>query len=39
MHHSVEETRRYYAEELRFTAKLGSHAVVEAFGRCRGSAS
>ncbi|HEX3410664.1 MAG TPA: hypothetical protein VHT00_03005 [Stellaceae bacterium] len=28
---SIEEARRRYAEELRFTAKLGSRAVVEAF--------
>jgi protein-L-isoaspartate(D-aspartate) O-methyltransferase len=31
MRHSIEEARRCYAEELRFTAKLGSRAVVEAF--------
>ena len=31
MRHSIEEARRCYAEELRFTAKLGSQAVVEAF--------
>ena len=31
MRHSVEEARRGYAEELRFTAKLGSRAVIEAF--------
>ena len=31
MGHSIEEARRRYAEELRFTAKLGSRAVVEAF--------
>jgi protein-L-isoaspartate(D-aspartate) O-methyltransferase len=31
MRHSIEEARQRYAEELRFTAKLGSRAVVEAF--------
>ena len=31
MRHSIEEARHSYAEELRFTAKLGSRAVVEAF--------
>ena len=29
---SIEEARCRYAEELRFTAKVGSRAVVEAFG-------
>ncbi|MBV9200736.1 MAG: methyltransferase domain-containing protein [Alphaproteobacteria bacterium] len=28
---SIAEARRWYAEELRFTAKLGSPAVIEAF--------
>jgi hypothetical protein len=28
---SIEEARRRYAEELRFTAKVGSCAVIEAF--------
>jgi protein-L-isoaspartate(D-aspartate) O-methyltransferase len=28
---SIEEARRRYAEELRFTAKLGSRAVINAF--------
>jgi protein-L-isoaspartate(D-aspartate) O-methyltransferase len=28
---SIEEARRRYAEELRFTAKVGSRAVIEAF--------
>jgi protein-L-isoaspartate(D-aspartate) O-methyltransferase len=27
----IEEARRHYAEELRFTAKLGSRAVIDAF--------
>ncbi len=31
MRHSIEEARQHYAEELRFTAKLGSRAVVDAF--------
>src|SRR5260370_35605261 len=31
MRHLIEEARQRYAEELRFTAKLGSRAVVEAF--------
>ena len=31
MRHPIEEARQRYAEELRFTAKLGSRAVVEAF--------
>jgi protein-L-isoaspartate(D-aspartate) O-methyltransferase len=31
MRHSVEEARQGYAKELRFTAKLGSRAVIEAF--------
>ena len=31
MRHSIEEARQRYAEELRFTAKLGSRAVVDAF--------
>jgi protein-L-isoaspartate(D-aspartate) O-methyltransferase len=31
MGHSIEEARQRYAEELRFTAKLGSRAVIEAF--------
>src|SRR5207302_9285220 len=31
MHHSIEKARQRYAEELRFTAKLGSPAVIEAF--------
>ena len=31
MRHSIEEARQRYAEELRFTAKLRSRAVVEAF--------
>ena len=31
MRHSIEEARERYAEELRFTAKLGSRAVIEAF--------
>src|SRR5436190_23675510 len=31
MRHSIEESRLRYAEELRFTAKVGSRAVVEAF--------
>ena len=29
---SIAKARRRYAEELRFTAKVGSRAVVEAFG-------
>jgi protein-L-isoaspartate(D-aspartate) O-methyltransferase len=29
--HSVEEVRRWYAEELRFTARVSSPAVIEAF--------
>jgi len=28
---SIEEARHHYAEELRFTAKLGSRAVIDAF--------
>jgi protein-L-isoaspartate(D-aspartate) O-methyltransferase len=31
MRHSIEEARQRYAEELRFTAKLASRAVVDAF--------
>ncbi len=31
MRSSIEEARRRYAEELRFTAKLGSRAVIDAF--------
>jgi protein-L-isoaspartate(D-aspartate) O-methyltransferase len=31
MTQSIEEARRRYAEELRFTAKLGSRAIVDAF--------
>ncbi|TMJ70757.1 MAG: methyltransferase, partial [Alphaproteobacteria bacterium] len=31
MRHSIEESRLRYAEELRFTAKVGSRAVVKAF--------
>jgi protein-L-isoaspartate(D-aspartate) O-methyltransferase len=31
MRRSIEEARQRYAEELRFTAKVGSRAVVEAF--------
>jgi protein-L-isoaspartate(D-aspartate) O-methyltransferase len=31
MRHSIEQARQHYAEELRFTAKLGSRVVVEAF--------
>jgi protein-L-isoaspartate(D-aspartate) O-methyltransferase len=31
MRHSIEEARRHYAEELRFTAKLRSRPVVDAF--------
>ena len=31
MRHSIEEARQRYAEELRFTAKVGCRAVVEAF--------
>jgi protein-L-isoaspartate(D-aspartate) O-methyltransferase len=31
MRYSIEEARQRYAEELRFTAKVGSRAVVEAF--------
>jgi protein-L-isoaspartate(D-aspartate) O-methyltransferase len=31
MRHSIEEARQRYAEELRFTAQVGSRAVVEAF--------
>ena len=31
MRHSIEEARQRYAEELRFTAKLRSRPVVEAF--------
>ena len=31
MHHSIEEGRQRYAEELRFTAKLASRAVIDAF--------
>jgi protein-L-isoaspartate(D-aspartate) O-methyltransferase len=31
MRHSIEEARHRYAEELRFTAKLGSRPVVNAF--------
>src|SRR6516162_4020627 len=27
----IEEARRHYAEELRFTARLGSRAVIDAF--------
>ena len=28
---SIAEARRRYAEELRFTAKVGSRAVIDAF--------
>ena len=28
---SIDEARRRYAEELRFTAKLGSRPVIDAF--------
>src|SRR5256885_1479036 len=31
MRHLIEEARQRYAEELRFTAKLGSRAIVDAF--------
>ena len=31
MRHSIEEARQHYAEELRFTAKLGSRVVIDAF--------
>src|ERR1700680_5126867 len=31
MRHSIEEARHCYAEELRFTAKLGSRVVIDAF--------
>ena len=31
MRHSIEEARRHYAEELRFTARLGSRVIVDAF--------
>ena len=31
MRHSIEEARQHYAEELRFTAKLGSRVIVHAF--------
>jgi protein-L-isoaspartate(D-aspartate) O-methyltransferase len=31
MRHSIEEARQHYAEELRFTAKLGSRVIVDAF--------
>jgi protein-L-isoaspartate(D-aspartate) O-methyltransferase len=31
MRHLIEEARKRYAEELRFTAKLGSRAIVDAF--------
>jgi protein-L-isoaspartate(D-aspartate) O-methyltransferase len=31
MHRPIEEARRRYAEELRFTAKLGSRPVIDAF--------
>ena len=31
MRHSIEEARRHYAEELRFTAKLASRAIIDAF--------
>jgi protein-L-isoaspartate(D-aspartate) O-methyltransferase len=31
MRHSIEEARQRYAEELRFTAKLASRAVIDAF--------
>jgi protein-L-isoaspartate(D-aspartate) O-methyltransferase len=31
MRRSIEEARRNYAEELRFTAKLGSRVIVDAF--------
>ena len=31
MCHLIEEARQRYAEELRFTAKLGSRAIVDAF--------
>jgi protein-L-isoaspartate(D-aspartate) O-methyltransferase len=33
MRRSIEEARRNYAEELRFTAKLGSRVIVDAFAR------
>ena len=31
MRHSIEEARRHYAEELRFTARSGSRVIVDAF--------